>query len=149
MKFLAVASVGIVLGIGITNSSLAAQGRWTEGFGQGNLEYFIDQEGYRFYIGCPTIDGSEDGKSSVSLTRTDSSLEVQKFTITVNGISYEGPFSTNSRVDDNNFVSLLEELRKSDAIITFNGKKIKYPKSNSAKVIPSPKGKKFPCNLSF
>ena len=32
--------------------ALAAEGRWTEGFGQGNLEYFIDKQGLRLYIGC-------------------------------------------------------------------------------------------------
>ena len=34
-------AVGFVFAAACANS-FAAQGRWTEGFGQGNLEYFID-----------------------------------------------------------------------------------------------------------
>ena len=128
--------------------AFAAQGRWTEGFGQGNFEYFIDQDGVRLYIGCPTKDGSEDAQSSVSLSQLSNSKDIQKFTIDVNGISYDGPFSANSRVGDNNFLSLLENLRKGDAVVKFGGKSIKFPKNNAAKVIPV-YGKKFSCNLSF
>jgi hypothetical protein len=126
---------------------LAAQGRWTEGFGQGNLEYFIDQDGFRLYIGCPTEAGSADSQSSVSLIQLSNDKDIQNFTIDVNGISYDGPFSTDSRVGENNFLSLLENLRKGNAIVKFGGKSIKFPKSNAAKIIPV-YGKKFSCNMS-
>lgn len=128
-------------------NSFAAQGRWTEGFGQGNLEYFIDQDGVRLYIACPTQDGSADAQSGVSLTRLNNDQEIQKFTIEVNGFSYAGPFSADSRVGDNNFLSLLENLRKGDVVVRFGGKSIKFPKSNAAKVVPV-YGKKFSCNMS-
>jgi hypothetical protein len=126
---------------------LAAQGRWTEGFGQGNLEYFIDQDGFRLYIGCPTEDGSADSQSSVSLIQLSNDNDIQNFTIDVNGVSYDGPFSADSRVGENNFLSLLENLRKGNAIVKFGGKSIKFPKSNAAKVIPV-YGKNFSCNIS-
>lgn len=126
----------------------AAEGRWTEGVGQGNLEYFIDQDGIRLLIGCPTQDGSADFPSSVSLTQLSNSGDIQKFTIEVNGISYDGPFSADSRVGDNNFLSLLEGIRKSGSVVVKYGtKSIKFPKSNAAKVIPV-YGKNFSCNLS-
>ena len=139
-------AVGFVFAAVCANS-FAAQGRWTEGFGQGNLEYFIDQDGFRLYIGCPTQDGSADAQSSVSLMQISNDKEIQKFTIDVNGVSYDGPFSADSRVGDNNFLSLLENLRKADAIVKFGGKSIKFPKSNAAKVVPV-YGKKFSCNMS-
>lgn len=138
--------VGFVFATVCVNS-LAAQGRWTEGFGQGNLEYFIDQDGFRLYIGCPTQDGSANEPSSVSLTQVSNDKEVKKFAIDVNGVSYDGPFSADSRVGDNNFLSLLENLRKADAVVKFGGKSIKFPKSNAAKVVPV-YGKKFRCNMS-
>lgn len=141
----------IAIGVLLAASSatlFAAQGRWTEGFGQGNLEYFIDQDGYRLYIGCPTKDGSADEQSNVSLSQLSNGKEIQKFTIEVNGVSYDGPFSADSRVGDNNFLSLLENLRKGDATVKLTGKSIKFSKSNAAKVIPV-YGKKFSCNLSF
>lgn len=140
-------ALGFVFSVACTNS-FAAQGRWTEGFGQGNLEYFIDQNGVRLYIGCPTKNGSAEALSSVSLSQLSNGQDIQKFTIDVNGISYDGPFSADSRVGDNNFLSLLENLRKGDAVVKFGGKSIKFPKSNSAKVIPI-YGKKFSCNMSF
>ena len=140
-------AVGFVFAAACANS-FAAQGRWTEGFGQGNLEYFIDQDGVRLYIGCPTKDGSADSQSSVSLSQLSNSKDIKKFTIDVNGISYDGPFSADSRVGDNNFLSLLENLRKGDAVVKFGGKSIKFPKSNAAKIIPA-YGQKFNCNMSF
>lgn len=147
MKKMKNLAIGLVFAATCVNA-VAANGRWTEGFGQGNLEYFIDHDGLRLYIGCPTKDGSEDSQSSVSLSQLSNGNEIQKFTIAVNGVSYEGPFSADSRVGDNNFLSLLENLRKADAIVKFNGKSVRIPKSNSAKVIPV-FGKKFSCNLSF
>jgi len=140
-------AIGIALAIACANS-FAAQGRWTEGVGQGNLEYFIDQEGIRLYIGCPTEDGSADAQSSVSLSHLSNGKGIRKFAIEVNGVSYDGPFRADSRVGDNNFLSLLENLRKGDAVVRFEGKSIKFPKSNAAKVVPV-YGKNFGCNLSF
>jgi hypothetical protein len=66
----------------------------------------------------------------------------------VNGFTYDGPFSADSRVGDNNFISLLENLQKGDALVRFGGKSIKFSRSNAAKVIPV-FGKKFSCNLFF
>lgn len=147
MKQLTKIGLGIALATACM-SSIAAQGRWMEGYGQGNIEYFIDQVGMRLYIGCPTQDGSADSQSGVSLYQISNDEEVKKFTINVNGISYEGPFSADSRVGDNNFLSLLENLRKADALVKYNEKSIKFPKSNAAQIIPA-YGKKFSCNLSF
>ena len=140
--------LGGVLGLCLCANVLAAEGRWTEGYGQGNLEYFIDQAGYRLYIGCPTQDGSADSSSLVSLQQLAKASDVAKFTIKVNGIVFEGPFEANSRAGDNNFLALLENIRKADAVVTVAGKTIKFPKSNAAKVVPA-YGKKFSCNLSM
>ena len=137
---------GLIISVAC-NHGLAADGRWTEGFGQGNLEYFIDQDGMRLYIGCPTQDGSADSKSNIALSRTSDQKRIDKFTINVNGINFDGPFSADSRVDDNNFIALLENIRKGDAIVKFNGKTIKFRKSNAAKIIPV-YGNNFSCNLS-
>lgn len=128
-------------------SAFSAQGRWTEGFGQGNLEYFIDQNGMRLNIACPTQEGSADSPSGVSLSYLNNGKEVENFTVEVNGVSYVGPFSADSRVGENNFLSLLENLRKADAVVKFGKTSVKFPKSNAAKVVPV-FGKKFSCNLS-
>ena len=136
-------AVGLVF-VAACVSAFGAPGIWTEGFGQG----IIDQDGVRLYIGCPTKDGSEDSQSSVSLSHLSNSKDIDKFTIVIKGVSYDGPFSADSRVGDNNFLSLLENLRKGDAVVKFGGKSIKFPKSNAATVIPV-YGKKFSCNLSF
>lgn len=128
-------------------NTFAAQGRWTEGYAQGNLEYFIDQGGMRLNIACPTQEGSADTPSSVSLSSLKNGQDVQNFTIKVNGVSYDGPFSADSRVGENNFLSLLQNLRKGDAVVKFGQTSVKFPKSNAAKVVPV-HGKKFSCNLS-
>lgn len=119
---------------------------WISGFGQGNLEYFIDIEKIRFYIGCPTKNGSSSMSSSVSLT--DNGREVKTFTIQLGPHLLNGPFSADSRVGDANFIFLLENLRKYDLLLSFNNKKIKIFRSNAAEIIPSYDSKSFDCNLS-
>lgn len=141
----------IIASIALTSfciSALATEGRWTEGFGQGNLEYFIDKQGLRLYIGCPTEDGGSDSTSSISLYQISGNTDISKFTILVNGITYDAPFEANSRVGTNNFISLLESLHKGNAVVKFGGKSITFPKSNAAKVIPLYGSKNFHCNLT-
>lgn len=97
----------------------AAEGRWSQGFGQGNLEYFIDAKGMRLHIGCPTQEGSADAASSVTLVSAASSHEVKKFTVKVGGHAFEGPFTADSRVGENNFIALLNDLCKGDAAVSW------------------------------
>lgn len=128
--------------------AIAADGRWTEGFGQGNLEYFIDSKGVRLLIGCPTKDGNADAPSSISLYRISDNAPATQFSLSVAGVTYDGPFETGSRVQDNNFISLLENLRKGDAVVKVGGKTLTFPKSNVAKVVPVFGKKGFSCNIS-
>lgn len=130
----------------LTAPTFAVEGRWTEGFGQGNLEYFIDAQGLRLYIGCPTKDGSPDASSDVSLQRLSDHRNLGSFTLTVKGMTFDGPFDASSRVGSNNFLELLKALRQDDATVKVGTKVVKFPKSNAAKVIPA-YGKKFECNL--
>lgn len=139
-------TVAALLALLLSTSTLAAEGRWTEGFGQGNLEYFIDAQGLRLYIGCPTKDGSADASSSVSLQRLSDHRDFTSFTLTVKGATFDGPFDAESRVGTNNFLALLKALRQDDATVKVGTKVVKFPKSNAAKVIPA-YGKKFECNL--
>lgn len=138
--------IGLVLAT-LCTPALSAEGRWTEGYGQGNLEYFIDKQGFRLNIGCPTQDGSADSSSSVSLSKLSDSSGVEQFTITANGITYDAPFEASSRVGENNFISLMESLRKGNAVVKFGKKAITFPKSNAAKVVPLFGTKGFSCNL--
>lgn len=132
----------------LCSPAFSAEGRWTEGFGQGNLEYFIDKQGFRLYIGCPTGNGSAEIPSSVSLYVINNDSDIEQFTITVNGTTYDAPFSADSRVGENNFMSLLEDLHKGNAVVKFGGTTISFPKSNSQKVIPLFGKKGFSCNLN-
>jgi len=127
----------------------AAESRWTEGYGQGNIEYFIDKQGLRLYIGCPTQDGSADSSSSVSLSKLSDSSDIAEFTIIADGISYAAPFEANSRVGENNFISLMEGLRKGNTIVKIGKNTITFPKSNASEVIPTYGTKNFNCNLSL
>lgn len=130
-------------------SCFAAEDRWMEGYGQGNLEYFIDKHDIRLSIGCPTPDGSSEAFSNVTLTHIDSGKQFRKFSISVNGMTFDGPFSASSRVGDNNFITLLDNLRRGDAIVKTASRTIKFSKSNAAKILPQYGNKYFHCNLFF
>lgn len=133
--------------LSVAGFAQSAQGVWTEGFGQGNLEYFIDNKTARLYISCPTSDGSADAMSGVSLTVNGK--EVTKFELIVGSYSFDGPFEAASRVDSDNFKVLMTELRKNNATVKFKNTTIVFPKSNAAKVIPKVNSKDFVCNTSF
>ncbi|MDP9881105.1 hypothetical protein J2W25_005167 [Variovorax boronicumulans] len=140
------------IGVGVVAAMLAftapaAQGQWAQGFGQGNLEYFIDAQGMRLLIGCPTPEGSADAASSVTLMAVASSQEVKKFTVKVGGHTFEGPFEADSRVGENNFITLLNDLRKGDALVSYGGKTVIFAKSNAAQVLPAYGKRGFQCNL--
>lgn len=125
----------------------APAAKWVEGFGQGNLEYFIDVDGLRLYIGCPTQEGSADASSSVALRRIADNAEVTGFTISVNGKTYEGPFSADYSAGESSFIALLEDLQKADATVSFGGKAVVFPKSNASAVLPTFGSAGFSCNL--
>lgn len=125
----------------------AAQGQWTQGAGQGDLEYYTDSQGMRLHIACPTQEGSADAASSVSLMSASSSQEVKKFTVKVGGHTFEGPFAADNRAGEDNFTALLDGLRKTDAVVSYAGKTLTFPKSNAAKVLPAFGKKGFSCNL--
>lgn len=125
----------------------SAEGRWIGGFGQGNLEYFMDRQGFRLYIACSAQEGEDVMAPSVSMYKLADNSEVAPFTITVNGWTYDAPFTAESRVGANNFISLMDSLGKGDAVVRFWNKKIIFPKSNAAKVIPKFGTKEFGCNI--
>ena len=125
---------------------IAAEGKWIEGYGQGNLEYFIDHKGFRLFIQCPTQDGSYQAHSAITLNNEIEDSTIKQFTVTVNGFTYNGPFSADSRVGDNNFISFLENIKKGDAVVKFGKNTLTFPKSNAAEVTPT-YGEDFYCNL--
>lgn len=146
MKFLSKFSLLLLALLSIP--AFAADGKWTEGFGQGNYEYFIDDQGWRLHIGCPTQNGSADAYSSVSVYRIVDNAPAKAFSLTVGGMTFEGPFEANSRAGDSNFLAVLQGLRKGDAVVKLGSKSLTYPKSNAAKVLPV-YGKKFQCNFDM
>lgn len=133
----------------IQTTAIAADGKWTEGYGQGNLEYFIDFSGKRLHIGCPTKEGSEDSMSEVNVFNLANNKPEKQFSITVGGGTFEGPFDADSRVGESNFHALLKALRKGSAVIHIGKQSFKIPVSNAAKVLPLPGSKDFSCNTMF
>ena len=125
----------------------AGRPKWKEGYGQGNLEYFIDRSGMRLHIGCPTPNGSARASSSIRLVELDSYREVSGFVIEVGDASFRGPFEADSRVGENNFLYLLEQLRNSDAVVSYDGDTVVFPKANVASVVPIYGEQEFSCNL--
>lgn len=148
MKTLKLLFIGLICLIAF--SSFAEQGKWVKGFGQGNLEYSINNASLQLRINCPTQKGSDTASSGLVLVANPSSGEdqaIKSFKVEVNGNTYIGPFYTGSRVDDNNFISFLDDIRKTDAKVTFGKNVITFPVSNVASVVPTYKSKNFSCNI--
>ncbi|MFC3176428.1 hypothetical protein [Undibacterium amnicola] len=133
----------------ITSIAHGAEGKWTEGYGQGNLEYFIDFSGKRLLISCPTQEGSADVMSSVTIYTILNNKEERQFTINAGGTSFDGPFNADSRASESNFHGLINALRKGDAVLKVGKQTYKLPISNAVKVLPAPGSKSFVCNTIF
>jgi hypothetical protein len=73
--------------------------------------------------------------------------DLNSFEISVNGNKYSGPFETNSRVGANNYIELLDDLKKGDAVVTHKGGAVTFPRSNAVEIIPTYGKKGFACNL--
>ena len=125
-----------------------ASAEWRSGYGQGNLEYFSDKQDLRLYIACPTKETGTDRTAAVSLTRISTGHGIQKFTVTVNGHTYDGPMESDSRVGSGNFLLFMEDIRKSDVVLRYALGTVVFSKANAAKVVPPP-GRSFPCNTGF
>lgn len=125
--------------------AVAEEGRWSAGGGQGDLEFFIDQGGMRFFIACPTAKGQADLASAVTLHYNDMS-EVEAFSVSVNGVSVDGPINADSAAGVGHFTRLVENLRQADAVLRYGDTTLRLPRANAAELLPAP-GKDFPCNL--
>ena len=130
-------------------TTLYAGSSWKQGYGQGDLEYYINNQGYQLYIACPTQSGSADAYSPVLLIKEDSGTSVHQFTVTVNGQTYNGPIEAGSRAGEDNFLSFLKNIKQGDAVVKFGNKRIVFPKTNVNAIVPSYGSKKFECNLLF
>ncbi|MDI1269483.1 MAG: hypothetical protein PSV40_10350 [Polaromonas sp.] len=130
----ATGAVAILVGLIAPTFAHAVEGRWIESFGQGNYEFFVDKQGLRLYLGC----GTEEGSSSyVALIQIDRGLEIPRFMIKVDGLTFDAPFETASRVGSNNYHALLQALRRAPATVIYQGKTVVFPVTGAAKAIPA------------
>lgn len=132
-------------------NATATQGKWVQGYGQGNLEYFIDKGNVRLYIGCPSQESNSGGDSRVMLSIESNSPvsgDIKAFKIEAGGDVFDGPIVTGSRVGTNNFIGLIASLQKSDAKVTFANKVIIFPKSNITSVLHTYQSGKLGCAIN-
>lgn len=132
----------------LAGPATAAQDNWKTSYQGGSHEFYSDNQDLRFYIACPTEDKSPDAVSSVSLNRVSTGHEIGKFQIIAGGNTYDGPFKTSSRVDSQNFRSLMTDLRKGGATIKYALGSVSFPKTAAAKFFPAV-DRKFPCQTGF
>lgn len=130
-----------------TTVAAGPQPEWVTGFGQGNLEYFIDNQGVTLYVGCPTQDGSSEQPSTIKLLRSDSTdAEIESFQILVKGKSIDAPLEALSRVGVANFEYVYSALREADFAVVFNGRTVQFPLSNARTELPAVDSDEFACN---
>lgn len=112
----------------------AAEGRWVQGFGQGSLEFFVDAQGMRLYLGCMTEEGTQ---SYVSLSPVGGGADIPAFEVKVAGLQFSAPFETASRVGANNYLALMQALRKAPATVTYQGRSITFASTGAAQAVPA------------
>ena len=136
----------ILIAIILSSYSLvatAAEGKWTKGFGQGNLEYFIDKGNTRLSIGCLSEESNNGGYVSVDFI-VDSKF-VKSFKIQIDGRTYHGPFNSGTRNGSNDVIGLIDDLQKTDAKVVYGANTFVFPKSNVSKILQTYKSGKLAC----
>lgn len=132
----------IVLSI---SSAFAKDNTWTEGFGQGTTEYFINNNEITLLISCTDKDDENAPESSVVVFNNKTNKKGKGIYIDVNNNKYSLPLVAGSRVDVNNFIQLLEDLRKNDFSLNSSSGSLSFKKNASNKIIPKFGSKNFTC----
>lgn len=125
----------VLLAIGAQAS--ASGNSWSQGYGQGNYEFFADSKGLRLYIACHTGDGSPDARSSVSLLDAKTGKSLGDFKLILPRMTVSGPLTIDSNAEESTYFALLEGLRKNDATVQYRGQTVVFPKTGADKAIPA------------
>lgn len=118
---------------------------WTASEKRGDFYYVMSAGNINLVLYCPTKMGSQNERTTVLLVANDELIE--PFKIQVDKSIYEGPFSTDNRMEDASLIYFIEMIRNSDFKISFGHKNYVISKSNAADVIPAFDPLKFHCNL--
>ena len=121
------------------------QPQWRAHLAQGNLEYSIVKGEGSVWIDCPTPDGSPTSHSQIGVKFRDRTVD--RFEIIVNNIRYRSPIEANDRLGDDNFLSLLDGIKKSEMSVRFADQAIIFPRNN-VDILPARDETGFACNLS-
>lgn len=121
----------------------ATEGKWIKGYGQGNLEFFIDKGKARLYIGCPSDESNNGGDVNIMLFVNDK--EVKSFKVQADGNTYAGPLSSFTRNGAGAVIELINNLRKTDAKVTYGSNVVTFPKSNVTAVLNTYMSGKLGC----
>jgi hypothetical protein len=141
--------VVLMLALGATClPALSAEGKWMQQGAQGTREFFIDKQGYRLLVICPTVSDLSEARSAVSLVKMSDGSDVGEFTIKVGKTSVPGNIEASNRLGDSTFLDALRILRNGDALISFGKQSITFGKSNAADILPS-SASKLMCKLDF
>lgn len=121
---------------------------WMSGYAQGTSEYIVRHGGVAVIVACPTAYGEDTPRSSITLSRADSSQEeIRSFSFLIKGRSFDGPFEADSNVGEANFKHVYSALREGPFTVLYNGLSVDFPKSNAADVMPDIDSNEFDCQL--
>lgn len=121
----------------------AMEGKWIKGYGQGNLEFFTDKGKARLYIGCPSEESNNGGYVNVMFSVDG--REVKSFKVQADGNTFNGPLNSGTRGGSNDVIELINNLRKTDAKVTYGSNVVTFPKSNVTAVLNTYMSGKLGC----
>ncbi len=114
-----IASISLILVLiscGKSEKISAVQGEWKSGFGQGTIEYFIDNgPGNQVYIACPS--NAAASISATILGKDPDAKKGEKITFIIDSIEYRNEYLNNDcKVCSENFVFFWDKLRNAKSL---------------------------------
>jgi len=108
--------IGLMYGCGKSEKISKVQGEWKSGFGQGTIEYFVDNgPGNQVYIACPV-----NAPASISVTilgKDPDAKKGEKITFIVDSVEYKNEYLNNDcRVCSENFIFFWDKLRNAKTL---------------------------------
>ena len=106
----------LLIGCGKSEKISTVQGEWKSGFGQGTVEYFVDNgPGNQVYIACPS--NAPANISATILGKDPDAKKGEKITFIIDSVEYQNEFLNNDcRVCTENFIFFWDKLRNAKTL---------------------------------
>lgn len=111
--------------------------------------YFTTSGDHSLVISCPQRGSGIETYSEIRIQNNKKKVVITNFNITVGKTFAEAPVGSESKVDEDIFLSLVKGLRTNNISVMIDGYMFGFTSANAANVIPPVNSPKFNCRTMW